>query len=100
MIHGDPTSSDGCSYRNPSPVDDRKEFNMTANKKSPKPASPHKPQRDVHIPRPGEPNHDPDESRKPEQNDHEQTDEREIIRQNAKPRSARQSLKGPNNRKQ
>lgn len=73
---------------------------MTANKKSPKPASSHKPQRDVHIPRPGEPNQEPDEIRKlgPDE-DEQQTDEREIIRQNAKPRSPRQSLKGPNNRK-
>lgn len=89
----------------PAVIRKQKEPPMTAPKKPQKSATSNKPQRDplpgVHIPRPGEPNQDQDEIEELERERiDERTDEREIIRQTAKPRSSRQSLKGPNNRKQ
>lgn len=42
---------------------------------------------------------DPDRRREDEGDVHQGLDERAIVRKNAKPRSARQSMKGPNNRK-
>jgi hypothetical protein len=89
----------------PASIRVQKESPMTAPKKPRKSATSNKPQRDplpvVHIPRPGEPNQDQDEIEELEREKIDQrTDEREIIRQTAKPRSSRQGLKGPNNRKQ
>lgn len=78
---------------------------MPSPRKSEKKAPSNKPKRDplpgIHIPRPGEPNQDQDSIEESERETiDQQTDEREIIRQNAKPRSPRQGLKGPNNRKE
>lgn len=68
--------------------------NMGAAKKNGKPPAP-TPRRSV-VPVDGD---EDDDRKNPAHAQVEETDQREIVRRNAKPRSARQSVKGPNERK-
>lgn len=70
-------------------------------KKESKKAPPANHRRETKVPLPGGANQDPDKRRDEQEQDEADRgiDKREIVRQNAKPRSARQSQKGPNNRK-